>query len=144
MKSKASYCERNQSCIVHYQCFWTQQTLWFYDPSQVSVFSHTRFPFQLLWYIYLIVARATHAQTAQFRMDTVANQLLKANGRKLELAAELKAIENEILPLIGAETFDGCQAIINQLLGNLRRKEETKTLNKLNRLYKGYSQAARV
>ena len=79
--------------------------------------------------------RATHAQTAQFRMDTVANQLSKANGRKLELATELKAIENEILPLIGAETFDGCQAIINQLLGNLRRKEETKRLNKLDRLY---------
>ena len=70
-------------------------------------------------------------------MDTVAYQLSKANGRKLELAAELKAIENEILSLIGAETFDGCQAIINQLLGNLRLKEETKTLNKLNRLYKG-------
>ena len=81
--------------------------------------------------------RATNAQTAQFRMDTVADQLSKANGRKLELAAELKAIENEILSLIGAETFDGCQTIINQLLGNLRRKEETKTLNKLNRLYKG-------
>ena len=57
--------------------------------------------------------------------------------RKLELATELKAIENEILSLIGAETFDGCQTIINQLLGNLRRKEETKILNKLNRLYKG-------
>ena len=42
--------------------------------------------------------RATHAQTAQFRMDTVAN-------RKLELAAELKAIENEILTLIGADTL---------------------------------------
>ena len=55
----------------------------------------------------------------------------------MELSAELKAIENEILSLIGAETFDGCQTIINQLLGNLRRKEETKTLNKLNRLYKG-------
>ena len=36
--------------------------------------------------------RATHAQTAQFRMDTVANQLSKANVRKMELAAELKAI----------------------------------------------------
>ena len=81
--------------------------------------------------------RTTHTQTAQIRMDAVSNQLSLAEGKKLEILTEADAIKSEIISQIYHGIVGRCLGIMKQLLSHFKRVEETKIINKLNRLYNG-------
>ena len=81
--------------------------------------------------------QAMHNEAGNLRMESVKRQLSEAKTKLTFLNTSLAEVNAELDLGIIPETLHRCRQILEEVINTYKRKEETRILNKLNRLYQG-------
>ena len=81
--------------------------------------------------------QAMHNEAGNLRMESVKRQLSEAKTKLTFLNTSLAEVNAELDLGIIPETLHRCRQILEEVINTYKRKEETRILNELNRLYQG-------